>query len=75
MDDGRAKILLCDLAKDRIGDDNPAVGFAHRAEEKLAALSRQDYPNRSACPLLVCEEAQNFIGDFESILAEHVSTV
>src|ERR1700689_490807 len=40
-------------------------------QEKLAALSRGDIPESERVPhLLFAEEAQNFIGDFESILAE-----
>jgi hypothetical protein len=40
-------------------------------QEKLAALSRSDIPESDRVPhLLFAEEAQNYIGDFESILAE-----
>jgi hypothetical protein len=40
-------------------------------QEKLAALSRADMAESERVPhLLFAEEAQNFIGDFESILAE-----
>jgi DNA helicase HerA-like ATPase len=40
-------------------------------QEKLAALSRSDIPEADlVLHLLVAEEAQNFIGDLESILAE-----
>jgi hypothetical protein len=66
------KILLCDLAKGSIGDDNSRLlGSLIVLKEKLAALSRQDIPESARVPhVLVCEEAHNFIGDFESILAE-----
>jgi type IV secretory pathway TraG/TraD family ATPase VirD4 len=66
------KILLCDLAKGSIGDDNSRLlGSLIVLKEKLAALSRQDIPESERVPhVLVCEEAHNFIGDFESILAE-----
>jgi len=68
----RRKILLCDLAKGSIGDDNSRLlGSLIVLKEKLAALSRQDVPEADRVPhVLVCEEAHNFIGDFESILAE-----
>jgi hypothetical protein len=40
-------------------------------QEKLAAMSRCDFSEPARVPhLLFAEEAQNFIGDFESILAE-----
>src|ERR1019366_4800073 len=40
-------------------------------QEKLAALSRGDIPESERVPhLLFAEEAQNYIGDFESILSE-----
>jgi hypothetical protein len=40
-------------------------------QEKLAALSRSDIPESDRVPhLLFAEEAQNYIGDFESILSE-----
>jgi hypothetical protein len=40
-------------------------------QEKLAALSRGDIPEADRVPhLLFAEEAQNYIGDFESILSE-----
>jgi Helicase HerA, central domain/TraM recognition site of TraD and TraG len=66
------KILLCDLAKGSIGDDNSKLlGSLIVLKEKLAALSRQDVPEPERVPhVLFCEEAHNFIGDFESILAE-----
>jgi len=68
----RRKILLCDLAKGSIGDDNSRLlGSLIVLKEKLAALSRQDIPESDRVPhVLYCEEAHNFIGDFESILAE-----
>jgi len=68
----RRKILLCDLAKGSIGDDNSRLlGSLIVLKEKLAALSRQDIPEYDRVPhVLFCEEAHNFIGDFESILAE-----
>ncbi len=71
MMDGR-KIFFCDLAKGSIGDDNSRLlGSLILLKEKLAALSRQDIPEASRVPhVLYCEEAQSFIGDFESILAE-----
>lgn len=66
------KILLCDLAKGSIGDDNSRLlGSLIVLKEKLAALSRQDIMESERVPhALYCEEAHNFIGDFESILAE-----
>ena len=66
------KILLCDLAKGSIGDDNAKLlGSLIVLQEKLAALSRQDIAESERVPhLLYVEEAQSFIGDFESILAE-----
>lgn len=66
------KILLCDLAKGSIGDDNSRLlGSLIVLKEKLAALSRQDIAESERVPhVLYCEEAHNFIGDFESILAE-----
>ncbi len=66
------KILLCDLAKGSIGDDNSRLlGSLIVLKTKLAGLSRQDIPEADRVPhVLYCEEAHNFIGDFESILAE-----
>jgi len=66
------KIILCDLSKGAIGADNAMLlGSLIVMQEKLAALSRADMPEADRVPhLLVAEEAQNFIGDFESILAE-----
>ena len=66
------KILLCDLAKGSIGDDNSRLlGSLIVLKEKLAALSRQDIAeSERVAHVLFCEEAHNFIGDFESILAE-----
>ncbi len=64
--------LLCDLAKGAIGADNAMLlGSLSVMQEKLAALSRSDISESERVPhLLFAEEAQNFIGDFESILAE-----
>src|ERR1700688_5169808 len=66
------KIILCDLSKGAIGADNAMLlGSLIVMQEKLAALSRADIPESERVPhLLFAEEAQNFIGDFESILAE-----
>jgi hypothetical protein len=66
------KILLADLAKGSIGDDNSKLlGSLIVLKEKLAALSRQDIAESERVPhVLYVEEAHNFIGDFESILAE-----
>jgi hypothetical protein len=66
------KIILCDLSKGAIGADNATLlGSLIVMQEKLAALSRSDIPECDRVPhLLFAEEAQNFIGDFESILAE-----
>src|SRR6202034_4124901 len=66
------KIILCDLSKGAIGADNATLlGSFIVMQEKLAALSRTDIPESERVPhLLFAEEAQNFIGDFESILAE-----
>ncbi len=54
------------------GDDNSRLlGSLIVLKEKLAALSRQDIPeSERVAHVLFCEEAHNFIGDFESILAE-----
>lgn len=61
------KIILCDLSKGAIGADNATLlGSLIVMQEKLAALSRADIPEADRVPhLLVAEEAQNFIGDFE----------
>jgi type IV secretory pathway TraG/TraD family ATPase VirD4 len=66
------KILLCDLAKGSIGDDNSRLlGSLIVLKTKLAGLSRQDIRESDRIPhVLYCEEAHNFVGDFESILAE-----
>ena len=66
------KIILCDLSKGAIGADNAMLlGSLIVMQEKLAALSRSDIPESDRVPhLLFAEEAQNYIGDFESILAE-----
>jgi hypothetical protein len=66
------KIILCDLSKGAIGADNAMLlGSLIVMQEKLAALSRADIPeSERVSHLLFAEEAQNFIGDFESILAE-----
>jgi len=66
------KIILCDLSKGAIGGDNAMLlGSVIVMQEKLAALSRSDIPESDRVPhLLFAEEAQNYIGDFESILAE-----
>ncbi len=66
------KIVLCDLTKGAIGADNAMLlGSLIVMQEKLAALSRSDILESERVPhLLFAEEAQNFIGDFESILAE-----
>src|SRR5260370_27882378 len=70
MDD--RKIILCDLSKVAIGADNAMLlGSLIVMQEKLAALSRVDIPESARIPhLLFAEEAQNYIGDFESILSE-----
>jgi hypothetical protein len=66
------KLILCDLSKGAIGADNATLlGSLIVMQEKLAALSRGDIPeSERVAHLLFAEEAQNFIGDFESILAE-----
>jgi hypothetical protein len=66
------KIILCDLSKGAIGADNAMLlGSLIVMQEKLAALSRGDIPESERVPhLLFAEEAQNYIGDFESILSE-----
>jgi hypothetical protein len=70
MDEG--KILLCDLSKGAIGADNAKLlGSLIAMQEKLAALARYDTQEADRVPhMLYVEEAQNFIGDFESILSE-----
>jgi hypothetical protein len=69
--DGR-KIILCDLSKGEIGGDNATLlGSVIVMQEKLAALSRSDVPESARVDhFFFAEEAHNFIGDFESILAE-----
>jgi hypothetical protein len=66
------KIILCDLSKGAIGADNAMLlGSLIVMQEKLAALSRGNIPESERVPhLLFAEEAQNYIGDFESILSE-----
>ena len=66
------KIILCDLSKGAIGADNAMLlGSLIVMQEKLAALSRSDIAEAERVPhLLFAEEAQNYIGDFESILSE-----
>ena len=45
------KVLLCDLAKGSIGDDNSRLlGSLIVLKEKLAALSRQDVPEAERVP-------------------------
>jgi hypothetical protein len=70
MDD--RKIMLCDLSKGAIGADNAMLlGSLIVMQEKLAALSRSDIRESDrVLHLLYAEEAQNYIGDFESILSE-----
>jgi hypothetical protein len=67
-----SKILLCDLSKGVIGEDNARLlGSLIVSKVKLAALSRQDIPESERIPhILYTEEAQNFVGDFPSILSE-----
>jgi hypothetical protein len=66
------KILLCDLSKGAIGPDNARLlGSLIALQHKVAALSRYDVPEDERVPhMLYVEEAQNFIGDFESFFAE-----
>ncbi|HEV8039831.1 MAG TPA: type IV secretion system DNA-binding domain-containing protein [Bryobacteraceae bacterium] len=66
------KIFLCDLSKGAIGQDNARLlGSLIAMQEKLAALSRYGVPEEDRVShMLYVEEAQNFIGDFESILSE-----
>ena len=66
------KILLCDLSKGSIGADAAGLlGSLIIIKEKMAALSRHDIPEETRVPhVLYTEEAQNFIGDFPSILQE-----
>src|SRR6202140_2922299 len=68
----RRKILLCDFSKGSIGEDNAQLlGSLVVIKEKLAALSRHDVPEEDRVPhILYTEEAQNFVGDFPSILQE-----
>jgi hypothetical protein len=68
----RRKILLCDFSKGSIGEDNAQLlGSLIVIKEKLAALSRHDVPEEErGTHVLYTEEAQNFIGDFPSILQE-----
>jgi len=69
--DGK-KILLCDLSKGAIGSDNARLlGSLILMQHKIAALSRYDVPEKNRVPHpLYAEEAQNFIGDFESFFSE-----
>jgi hypothetical protein len=69
--DGK-KILLCDLSKGAIGSDNARLlGSLILMQHKIAALSRYDVPEEERVPHpLYAEEAQNFIGDFESFFSE-----
>jgi Helicase HerA, central domain len=69
--DGK-KILLCDLSKGATGSDNARLlGSLILMQHKIAALSRYDVPEQNRVPHpLYAEEAQNFIGDFESFLSE-----
>ena len=66
------KVLLCSLSKGLIGDGNSRLlGSLIVLKEKLAALSREDTPGPERVPhVLYIEEAQSFLGDFESIFAE-----
>jgi hypothetical protein len=66
------KILLCDLSKGAIGTDNARLlGSLILMQHKIAALSRYDVTEEDRVPHpLYAEEAQNFIGDFESFFAE-----
>jgi len=66
------KILLCNVSKGLIGDDNSMLlGSLIVMKEKLAALSREDTPEEDRVPhALYIDEAANFIGDFESILSQ-----
>ncbi len=66
------KIILCDLSKGAIGAENARLlGSLIVMQEKLASFSRQDIPEAERVPhLLYVEEAHNFVGDIESILAE-----
>jgi len=66
------KILLCDLSKGAIGPDNARLlGSLILMQHKIAALSRYDVPEENRVPHpLYAEEAQNFMGDFESFLSE-----
>jgi type IV secretory pathway TraG/TraD family ATPase VirD4 len=66
------KILLCNLSTGRIGEDNSMLlGSLIVMKEKLAALSREDIPEDERVPhALYCDEAANFIGDFDSILSQ-----
>lgn len=68
----RRKILLCDFSKGSIGADNAQLlGSLVVIKEKLAALSRHDVAEEERVPhVLYTEEAQNFVGDFPSILQE-----
>lgn len=66
------KILLCNVARGVIGEENSKLlGSLIVMKEKLACMSREDTPEAERVPhMLYCDEAANFIGDFESILAE-----
>ncbi|HLJ48453.1 MAG TPA: DUF87 domain-containing protein [Bryobacteraceae bacterium] len=66
------KIILVDLSKGAIGEDSAnLLGSLFVAKEKLAALSRANQPEHQRQPhVLYVDEAQNFVGDFPSILQE-----
>jgi len=66
------KILLCDFSKGSIGADNAQLlGSLVVIKAKLAALSRHDVlEEKRVSHVLYTEEAQNFVGDFPSILQE-----
>lgn len=71
MDEG--KILIADLAKGRIGDDNCSLlGSLLVTKLQLAALSRADIPEESRRPFhLFIDEIQSFLTmSFTDILSE-----
>lgn len=66
------KIILCDLSSGAIGAPNAMLlGSLIVMMIKMAALSRSDILEAERVPhVVIAEEAQNYIGDFESILSQ-----
>src|SRR5712692_9209223 len=66
-----ARFVPISFSRRAIGADHAMLlGSLIVMQEKLAAWSQRHSGIRTVPHLLFAEEAQNFIGDFESILAE-----